>query len=188
MSSGRPRSAAGISRPVAGIAARELVDEREDPLHRGALGDEGPLGAVGVRGFERARAPHHRLTLRGAPDQVRQAVKVPDAGRLCPPDPRGGMTALLLYRPGHSHFRVRVVYGCSERDMTNDEYTQLIAFLSAQFTKVDGRFRIVDASLAQIRSEMHELRTEVDDRFRQFRGEVHAEFDEIKGPIRLDEE
>ena len=72
--------------------------------------------------------------------------------------------------------------------MTNDEYTQLIAFLSAQFTKVDGRFRIVDASLAQIRSEMHELRTEVDDRFRQFRGEVHAEFDEIKGPIRLDEE
>jgi hypothetical protein len=35
---------------------------------------------------------------------------------------------------------------------------------------------------------MHELRTEVDDRFRQFRGEVHAEFDEIKGPIRLDEE
>mgnify|MGYP001600216995 FL=1 len=97
----------------------------------------------------------------------------------------GEMTALRLYRPGHSHFRVRVVYGCSERDMTNDEYTQLIAFLSAQFTKVDGRFRIVDASLAQIRSEIHEFRDEVDRRFRKVDAKIDARVGELKGLIGL---
>ncbi len=76
--------------------------------------------------------------------------------------------------------------------MTDDQYQQLIAFLGERFSEVDGRFQRVDtqfqrvdAQMSSLRAEIHALRGDVDLRFQEFRSEVHADFDDVKGMIRL---
>lgn len=73
--------------------------------------------------------------------------------------------------------------------MTDDQYRQLIAFLGERFSEVDGRFQRVDTQISdlrtEVRAEIHAFRDDVDLRFQEFGSEVRAEFDEVKGMIRL---
>ena len=94
--------------------------------------------------------------------------------------------------------------------MANDEYRQLVEFLTrefggidARFTQIEGRFAQIDARFAQIdaqlvavRREMGDLRRELRDEIQQqgetfqgtltdFRRDVDDRFDEVKGLLRL---
>jgi hypothetical protein len=50
---------------------------------------------------------------------------------------------------------------------------------------MDARFTRIDAQMADFRAEVHQLRDDVDAKLGDFRVEVRAEFDEVKGLIRL---
>ncbi len=97
--------------------------------------------------------------------------------------------------------------------MTNGEYQDLVRFLGERFAEIDGRFAQIDARFAQIdarfaqidtqfaavgaqfvalhreirqvadagEQKLQEFRAEVRDQF----GGVRAEFDEVKGLIRV---
>ena len=86
--------------------------------------------------------------------------------------------------------------------MTNDEYRQLIEFLTgkfgevetgfarvhARFAEVDARFAQVDARFAQIDRRFAQVDAQFLDvnlQIRQLSERVGAEFDEVKGLIRL---
>jgi len=94
--------------------------------------------------------------------------------------------------------------------MANDEYRQLVEFLTrefgkldarfaqvdARFVQVDARFAQVDAQLVAVRREMGDLRRELraelhqqaetfDGKLADFRRDVAGQFDEVKGLIRL---
>jgi hypothetical protein len=80
--------------------------------------------------------------------------------------------------------------------MANDEYRQLVEFLTREFGRVDVRFGQVDAQLVAVRREMGEmrraLRAEIhqqaetfEGKLADFRRDVDDRFDEVKGLIRL---
>lgn len=78
------------------------------------------------------------------------------------------------------------------------QYRQLVEFLGQQFTQIDGRFQQIDARFVEIDArfaqvdarfvEVHreiQLSENVDRRFVEFDARMQAQFDEVKGLIRV---
>ncbi|MBI2160126.1 MAG: hypothetical protein HYU25_07100 [Candidatus Rokubacteria bacterium] len=68
--------------------------------------------------------------------------------------------------------------------MSNDEYRRLVEFLGQQFTQVRREIQRVDGKVEQLCEEVTGFRGEFD----QFRGEIRAEFGEVRRVRRLEEE